>query len=234
MEDMDQVPLTAVPILLQIIGSPDHAQRDETLAVLCDLVSSCYDSDGDALGAAVREADGLLTLSWLLAETDANVVKQTLFLLANLASDAVDPRAYLTKRTLRQCGCEYRLLPCLDHEDDEVISYACGALQNLCNDPEWSQVLLDQGVVSRLEVRACTATSVPTPALSGAVSGLGGGALTLPARALASQELVDHPTDLVARYSAGALKNLMATLAEAGFDPVSPIAFSLTLLSYLL
>ena len=161
MEDMDQVPLTAVPILLQIIGSPDHAQRDETLAVLCDLVSSCYDSDGDALGAAVREADGLLTLSWLLAETDANVVKQTLFLLANLASDAVDPRAYLTKRTLRQCGCEYRLLPCLDHEDDEVISYACGALQNLCNDPEWSQVLLDQGVVSRLEVRACTAITSP-------------------------------------------------------------------------
>ena len=53
-------------------------------------------------------------------------------------------------------------------------------------------------------------------------------------RLLASQELVDHPTDLVARYSAGALKNLMATLAEAGFDPVSLTAFSLTLLSRLL
>ena len=34
-------------------------------------------------------------------------------LIANLASDAVDPGSYLTKRLLRQCGAEYRLLPCL-------------------------------------------------------------------------------------------------------------------------
>ena len=63
-----------------------------------------------------------------------------------------------------------------------MVAYTCGALQNLCHDPEWSQVLLDQGVVSRLE------------------------------------ELVDYPDENVARYSAGALKNLMAALDEAGFD----------------
>ena len=108
--------------------------------------------------------------------------RQALFLCSNLASDAVDPRSYLSKRLLRQCGCEYRLLPCLDGDDPEVVTYACAALQNLCHDPEWSQVLLDEGVVSRLE------------------------------------ELVDDPNELVQRYAAGALKNLMSALAEAGFD----------------
>ena len=184
MDDMDvqTVPLSAVPILLQILSSPEHPNRDETLTLLCDLVASSYGEDGDALGATVREAGGLLTLSWLLAEPEPEVQKQTLFLIANLASDAVDPRSYLSKRLLRQCGCEYRLLPCLDGDDAEVVTYACAALQNLCHDPEWSQVLLDEGVVSRLE------------------------------------ELVNDPNDLVQRYAAGALKNLMAALAEAGFD----------------
>ena len=55
MEDVDQVPLTAIPILLQIIGQPDHASRDETLAILCDLVGSCYDAEGEALGAVLRD-----------------------------------------------------------------------------------------------------------------------------------------------------------------------------------
>ena len=148
---MQAIPLSAVPILIEIIGQPEHPQRDDYLATLCDLVASSYDEDGDALGSVIRESGGLLTLSWLLAEEDLDVQKRTLFLIANLASDAVDPRSYLTKRLLRQCGAEFRLLPCLDSEDEEVVAYTCGALQNLCHDPEWSQVLLDQGVVSRLE-----------------------------------------------------------------------------------
>ena len=109
--ESDALPLEAVPLLLQIIGQPDHEQRDEMLGVLCDLVSSCYDEDGDAVGQIIRESGGLLTLSWLLAEPDANIVKQALFLIANLASDAVDPRSFLSKQLLRQCGSEYRLLP---------------------------------------------------------------------------------------------------------------------------
>ena len=121
--EVQTVPLTAVPILLQILASPEHPNRDETLTLLCDLVASSYGEDGDALGATLREAGGLLTLSWLLAEPEPEIQKQTLFLIANLASDAVDPRSYLTKRLLRQCGCEFRLLPCLDAEDPEVVTY---------------------------------------------------------------------------------------------------------------
>ena len=233
LDGADQVPLDAVPLLLQIIGQPDHEERDETLAILCDLVSSCYDEDGDAIGSIIRESGGLLTLSWLLAEEDLVVVKQALFLIANLASDSVDPRAYLSKRLLRQCGCEYRLLPGLDSDDAEVVAYTCGALQNLCNDPEWSQVLLDQGVVIRLEVqddplrlgrlgrlrRLRRSAHLPPSTCAHPPSSLHplSHASRSPCR-FSSQELVEHSDALVQRYSAGALKNLLATLAEAGFD----------------
>ena len=76
--DLETVPLSAVPILLQIISQPDHASRGDTLSLLCDLVSSAYDDDGEAIGGAIRESGGLLTLSWLLAEPDVDIQKQTL------------------------------------------------------------------------------------------------------------------------------------------------------------
>ena len=138
--DAEAVPLAAVPLLLQIVGQPDHEQRSETLAILCDLVSSCFGLDGEALGTSVRDSGGLLTLSWLLAEMDQDVVKQTLFIIANLASDAVDPYAYLTKQLLHRCGAEFRLLPCLDSEDDEVVAYACGGdlIASAWQRPAWT------------------------------------------------------------------------------------------------
>ena len=85
------------------------------------------------------------------------------------------------KQARMAAGADKVLFRCLDEE--ATLELACAALQNLCHDPEWSQVLLDQGVVSRLE------------------------------------ELVDYPDENVARYSAGALKNLMAALDEAGPCP---------------
>ena len=152
---MDQapqtIPLSAVPILLQILSTPGHKNRDDTLSLLCDLVGSAFGDEGDALGASIRNAGGLVTLSWLLAESDTGVQKQALFLLANLASDAVDPNSQLTKQVLQECGAAYRLLPCLDSSDGEVLTYACAAVQNLCHDPEWADMLIELDVVPRLE-----------------------------------------------------------------------------------
>ena len=59
MDEAQQIPLSAVPILLQIIAQPDHASRDDTLALLCDLVAGSYGEDGDAIGAVIRESGGL-------------------------------------------------------------------------------------------------------------------------------------------------------------------------------
>ena len=149
--DSGTIPLSAVPILLQILSTPKHPNREEVLTLLCDLVGSSFGAEGSALGATIRESDGLTTLSWLLSESDSAVQKQTLYLLANLASDAVDPQSYLSKSHLLECEAEYRLLPCLDSADTEVVTYACAALQNLCHDPEWSKRLVALSIVPTLE-----------------------------------------------------------------------------------
>ena len=146
-----ELPLESVPLFLQILSSPNHASRDESLELLCELVGSAFGEEGDALGACVRDAGGLATLSWLLAEAEPGVRKQALFLISNLASDCVDRASRHSKRQLLRCGTAYRLLPCLDADDGELVAYACAALQNLSQDPEWSQLLLKEGAVKQLE-----------------------------------------------------------------------------------
>ena len=119
--------------------------------MLCDLVSNSYGAAGEALGETMRQSGGLLTLSWLLAEQEPELLNLTLFLTANLSSDAVDEHSALTKSLLLQCGTEFRLFPLLKHPDDDVVTYALAAVQNLCHDGEWARVLIEHGSEPRLE-----------------------------------------------------------------------------------
>ena len=70
MAEDEAIPISAVPILLQIVAQPGNPNREDSLGMLCDLVSSSFGADGVMLGEAVRQSGGLLTLSWLLAEPD--------------------------------------------------------------------------------------------------------------------------------------------------------------------
>lgn len=144
------VPIEAVPLLMQIISQPEHPNRDEALGMLADLVSASFGENGRLLGEAMRETGGLITLSWMLSDADLQRLQIALFLLANLASDAVDPDSEKTKNMLLQCGTEYRLIPCMNHEDIEVVTYTLAFVQNLCHDFEWTKVFLDRGVEAML------------------------------------------------------------------------------------
>ena len=97
MEDGQAVPLSAVPTLIQILGERTHPNFDEALSLLCDLVGNSYGKDGVAVGEAMRENNGIATISWLLSEPDPEILEQVLFLVANLASDAVDLRSSESK-----------------------------------------------------------------------------------------------------------------------------------------
>ena len=79
------------------------------------------------------------------------MLKLTLFLIANLSSDAVDANSQLTKVLLLQCGTEFRIVPCLKHEDVDVITYALAAVQNLSHDEDWARVIVEHGAEPRLE-----------------------------------------------------------------------------------
>ena len=67
-EEVEEISLESVGLLVQMVASKDVEARDEALAIMCELVGSCYGEDGMAVGAKVRESGGPLTLSWLLAE----------------------------------------------------------------------------------------------------------------------------------------------------------------------
>jgi hypothetical protein len=43
---------------------------------MCELVDSAFGDAGDALGGAIREAGGMLTLSWLLADPAVHESKE--------------------------------------------------------------------------------------------------------------------------------------------------------------
>ena len=91
----------------------------------------------------------MLTLSRVTA---AWVVQQVLLLLGNLCSDSVDSASALTKRALLRTGAERALFSCVEVEDDDLtVLFACGALQNLCHDMDWSEKVVDYGVDMRLE-----------------------------------------------------------------------------------
>ena len=149
----DGVPLTALPILFQILSQddPPHPNRDDTLQILCEMVGSSYGAIGAELGESVRRADGVGVLVRLLRNRSPSILQQALFLLANLASDAVDSQSHLTKALMLESGAEKALLPLVISVDDEVCMYASAALQNLCHDLEWAKRMVDAGVEARLE-----------------------------------------------------------------------------------
>ena len=152
-----EVPLIAVPYLLRQLNSPSTPieAKEENLDMLIDLVSQSFGEDGAALGDVVRRARGHVTLSWLLCDPEASVRSRALFLLANLSSDTVDHLSILTKRQLLDCGCASRLLPCLSDDEDDVVAYACAALQNLASSDDWALVLqLHSGALSQISQHA--------------------------------------------------------------------------------
>ena len=72
-------------------------------------------------------------------------------MLGNLCSNSVDPNSALTKRLLLQAGAERALLGCLHAEEAHTLTFACAALQNLCHEPVWSELVMAHGKQARLE-----------------------------------------------------------------------------------
>jgi hypothetical protein len=136
--------------LLQLLDLPNNANREEALDLLCELVGGAWGAEGEALGVAIRDAGGISTITNLL-ETDEEMIQQALFLIANLASDAVDAQSALTKRQLLAIGAAPKLLTCLSSPETEVIAYAAAALQNCSTDPAWAAALADANAIPIFE-----------------------------------------------------------------------------------
>lgn len=155
-EQSDQPPYDADEMaLLQLIAymrSPLQEEIEVAVFTLSEMVSNSFDDDGARLGAIMREQNGLSQLTWLLADSTqpVDVHQQALLLLGNLCSDSVDRNSMLSKRYLLLSGVERVLFHFLKADDEFTLMFACGLVQNLCHDAEWSARAMAHGVDASL------------------------------------------------------------------------------------
>ena len=75
--------LPTVAELIQAMRAPDDELRGEAITYLCELVDCAFGDDGALLGQAVRDANGVAMLSWMLADASPRVQTQTLLILGS-------------------------------------------------------------------------------------------------------------------------------------------------------
>ena len=127
--------------LIEFMNSPVQEEVEVAVFTLSEMVSTAFDADGARLGQLMRENNGLTQLTFLMADPDqpVEVHQQALLLLGNLCSDSVDHASVLSKKALLKIGVERVIFRFLKSSDEFILMFACGLVQNLCHDAEWSE-----------------------------------------------------------------------------------------------
>ena len=161
--------IPTVPELLTALSSPSEEVREESLALLAEMVTESYGDTGEALGKLVRDNDGISQLAWLLMDPNQTVRLQALHVLGNLGSNSVDRNSALTKAALLQSGAQRAIFAQLDSADEQTVVLTCATLQNLCHEPAWSEVAAQHGLVPKLEQLALRTDPMVVRYASGAL-----------------------------------------------------------------
>ena len=117
-------------------------------------VERLNDAPGDstiALCEELRASGAVAVISNLLTHEAAQIHQLAIYLVGNLASDAVDPHADVSKRELKQAGAFDHLLPYLFSTDEATLLPALVAIQNVCLEIEYVNKLRGAGGIKRLQ-----------------------------------------------------------------------------------
>ena len=209
----DDPPLT-VDEILDLIASQNDEDKLDGLYELALLVDSAFGEQAALLGHAVREAGAIPVLGWLAVDANSSpdVQQQALLVLGNLCSDAADPNSHLSKAELLKAGGSGSMVLAIEQTDDaSVLVYACGCLQNLCQDVNWAQALLVEDVHVRLtelldhndaKVRHYAAGTLRNVQLSLTSAGLEAPALSQRAENIVNRRQIDAALDVIKRKRA--------------------------------
>ena len=118
------------------------------LALILDF---SFGEDAAALCEQLRAQDGIERIMEMIAHPEPLIHQTALLILGNLSTDAVDPRAYLTKARLKQLDGFPKLIPHIFSEQALTVAYALGALQNTCTDIEYVAHMQQSGAIVRLQ-----------------------------------------------------------------------------------
>ena len=147
---------SVLPSLASALAGGTDDERVEALGQLAQVVDTSFGDDAVQVGGYLREHGVLATLVSLLSLDAPTIQQTTLLILGNLASDAVDASSTLTKVRLKELSAFEALLPHLYSDVWLTLVYALGAVQNMCTDVEYVEVMQDTGVVARLQELAAT------------------------------------------------------------------------------
>jgi len=149
------VPAPVAPAVSQtaigrLVESPDPAIQRRALAQLAESLGRATGDDGERLGHELRESKAVPKLLALLQHNSAR--EDVIFVIANLASDSIDPEAGQTRQMLHAHGAIKKVLPSLyvDTGTGRLRLYTLGAIQNLCTNRKHGKLLRRLGIEPRL------------------------------------------------------------------------------------
>ena len=103
-----------------------------------------------ALCEELRASGAVAVISNLLTHESAKIYQLAIYLVGNLASEAFDPHASLSKRELKQAGAFELLLHHLFSTDDVTLLMTLCAIQNMCMEIDYVDALKKAGGIKRL------------------------------------------------------------------------------------
>jgi hypothetical protein len=109
----------------------------------------------------LRAGRGLAYVLQLIFEGDMQLQRTGLMILANLASDAFDPKSGETKRQVFNANIFHRIKDFVFAADVVAQTYACACLQNLCKDVEFAKLVKTFELIPELERIVRGAKAVP-------------------------------------------------------------------------
>ena len=166
-QELEEARVRAEEVTKEFIqGTRQQAKPEERRAaamVLARYVNQEFGDAAEQLGISLRAGRGLAYVLQLIFEGDMQLQRTGLMILANLASDAFDPKSGETKRQVFNANIFHRIKDFVFASDVVAQTYACACLQNLCKDVEFAKLVKTFELIPELERIVRGAKAVPKP-----------------------------------------------------------------------
>ena len=142
--------LEVVPSLLG--GLREEAAEEEqieSLLELAQLVDTSFGTRAVRLSQMLSQNGGVSALAALASHPREWLHQTSMLVLGNLASDSSDVEV-----ALKASGHFVRLLPHLASDNPATVTFALGAIRNVCGDADYVGIMQRQGAMRRLQARA--------------------------------------------------------------------------------
>ena len=150
---------SVVPTLLSGLRiSAAEEEQVESLLQLAQLVDTSFGGRAVRLCSLVAKEGGIGHLAALVGHEREWLHQTSMLVLGNLASDSQE-----VEDALKASGHFENLLPHLFSDNPATVTFALGAVRNVCGDPDYVSAMQRQGAMRRLQVHTPARTRGSAP-----------------------------------------------------------------------